>query len=197
MYSKPKVSAVLTRYKRLQELEQIIENLKQYDFIDEILICNNTKDNLMSWARYEKMHLAKNDTIYLQDDDCIIENLRELYDYYDGTKLINGFKKERMQLYPGKDTMLGWGAFLDRRWTYIPMSKYIGTYGKDRILFREADRIFTVLMEMPKLTIPVIVRDFPSAMASFALSLQPDHEITKAMALKRCEAISRSKTVAA
>lgn len=184
-----KITAILTKYKRLQELEAIIENLKQYDFIDEILICDNTRENLMSWARYEKMHLARNDAIYLQDDDCIIEDLEDLYALYDSTKLVNGFKVERMHLYQGKDTILGWGAFLDRRWTYGPISEYIGAYGKDYILMREADRIFTSLMDVPKLTVPVFVKDFLSAMAPYALSLQRDHEKCKALALTRCREI--------
>lgn len=192
-----KVTAILTKYKRPKELEQIIANLKKYDFIDEIHICDNTKDNLICYARYEQMRYARNDTIYIQDDDCIIEDITELYSHYNGTRLINGFKAERMHFYQGKDTILGWGAFLDRNWTYGPMARYIETYGKDYLLMREADRIFTALMNVAKMTVPVFVRDFPSAMATYALSLQRDHEQYKALALRRCKAIMEKEAVAA
>lgn len=190
-----KVTAILIRHKRLDELKQIVENLKQYAFIDEILIADNTKHNQMLYARYEIMHLARNDDIYIQDDDCIIVDLQDLYAKYDGTRLVNGFKAERMHLYRSKDTLVGWGTFLNRRWTYEPISKYIGMYGKDHILMRDADRIVTALIEVPKLTVPVFVKDFPSAMAPFALSLQRDHEDSKAIALHRCQKIMEKEAV--
>lgn len=190
-----KVTAILIKHKRLEELKAIVENLKQHSFIDEILIADNSRRNIMLLARYETMHLARNDTIYIQDDDCIIQDLQDLYTKYDGTRLVNGFKAERMHLYRSKDTLVGWGTFLDRRWTYGPISKYIDMYGKDHILMRDADRIVTAMIEVPKLTVPVFVKDFPSAMVPYALSLQRDHENSKALALYRCQKIMEKEAV--
>ena len=103
-----KVSAVLLKYKRLDELDAIIEHLKTYDFIDEILIRDNTKENLMGYGRYVTAESANNDTIYVQDDDCIID-LNPLYENYDGTKIVNGMKDTHIGMYSGKDSMVGWG----------------------------------------------------------------------------------------
>ena len=190
-----KVTAILIKHRRLDELKVIVENLKQYSFIDEILIADNTKCNKMLYARYETMRQARNDDVYIQDDDCIIVDLQDLYAKYDGTRLVNGFKAERMHLYRSKDTLVGWGTFLDRRWTYEPISIYIGIYGKDHILMRDADRIVTAMIEVPKLTVPVFVKDFPSAMAPYSLSLQRDHESSKTLALSRGEHIRSREAV--
>lgn len=176
-----KVTAVLLKYHRLKELKEIIKHLKGYDFIDEILIHDNTKENLMGYGRYVTAKKAKNDTIYVQDDDCIIE-VEKLYKHYDGTKLINGMKAGHLGMYGGADSMVGWGTFFDKSWIKV-LDKYISEYGVDDILIREADRIFTSLL--PRYTVVMDVEDFPSANSEEALYRQPNHWIYKQIALKR------------
>ena len=176
-----KVSAVLLKYHRPKEIEKIIKHLKTYDFIDEILICDNSKKNLMGYGRYVTAKKAKNDTIYVQDDDCIID-VEKLYKHYDGTKLVNGMKPSHLGMYGGRDSMVGWGTFFDKSWIDV-LDKYIDKYGKDDVLIREADRIFTSLI--PRETIIMDVRDFPSATSKEALYKQSNHWDFKEKAINR------------
>lgn len=180
-----KVTAVLLKYRRPDELKEIVEQLEGYDFIDEILIRDNIKENLMGYGRYVTAKKAKNDTIYVQDDDCIID-VKKLYDLYDGTRLINGMKSSHMLFYRGKDSMVGWGAFFEKSWIEV-FDKYIDKYGVDDILIRESDRIFTSLV--PRKTIVMEVNDFPSATAHFSLYRQPKHEEYKDLARERINEI--------
>lgn len=182
---RPLVSAILVGYQRPLELKAVVKDLNRYWFIDEILIHDNAAGpNIKCYGRYKSLPRAKNEAIYVQDDDCIIENIAELYGVFDGTKLINGMKPERAGAYRGRDSMMGWGAFFMRDWAKC-LDRYTEKYGEDEVLIRESDRIFTALCEVPRLTLPAIVRDFPSAMAPFALSLQPEHESMKRTALQR------------
>jgi hypothetical protein len=182
-----KISAVLINYNRPRELEEIKKHLSGYSFIDEIIVRDNAADNLISYGRYVAMREARNPIIYFQDDDCIIGNLQKLYDEfcnYHGQVFVNGMKAERMQFYNGPDSMCGWGAFLYKDWVWV-LDLYIQKYGIDYVLMREADRIFTMLMRVPRRTIVADVKDFPSAMSPDALSLQLNHEDYKRIAIER------------
>jgi len=180
-----KVSAVLLKYHRPKELDAICDHLKQYDFIDEVLIRDNTEENLMGYGRYLTAKKARNETIYVQDDDCIID-VQKLYDIYDGTKLINGMKLSGIDAYSGRDSMVGWGTFFDKSWIKL-LDKYINKFGVDDVLIREADRIFTSLL--PRTTIVMNVKDFPSALSKDALFRHPEHWDYKDKALKRLREI--------
>ena len=189
-----KVSAVLLKYQRFEELDQIVENLRQYPFIDDIVIHDNSgKDNVKMYGRYFATRHAKHDLIYTQDDDCIVENLQELYDTFCKNlykTLVNGMKPERLQFYIGSDTLIGWGTFFDRRWLWC-LKIYLEKYGMDSIFLRETDRIFSTLnrIEVGRVTVPAKIKDFPSSMSKQSLSLQAEHEQSRLIAVKRCEGL--------
>ena len=180
-----KVSAVLIKYQRLDELKKICDHLETFDFIDEILIHDNTEDNLKLYGRYVTALKARNDTIYVQDDDCIVD-VEKLFSHYDGTRLVNGMKAESINYYRGRDSLVGWGAFFDKAWIKV-LDKYIDEYGEDDIFIRECDRIFTSLL--PRRTVAVDVKDFPSATSEDALYKQKKHKVYLEEALKRVREI--------
>ena len=180
-----KVTAVLVKYKRPDEIKIICDHLEKYDFIDEILIHDNTKENIMCYGRYVTAKKARNETIYVQDDDCIVD-VQKLYDKYDKTKLVNGMKKEATVVYYGVDSMVGWGTFFEKSWIKV-LDKYIKKFGVDNVLIREADRVFTGLLERE--TVIMDVKDFPSATADYAMYKQPEHHTYKALALNRLREI--------
>lgn len=188
-----KVSAILLNWKRPNEVDEIESHLLRFPFIDEVIVWNNAiEPNLIVYARFFAALDAKNETIYVQDDDCIVESIESLYNVYDGTKLVNGMKRERMEFYRGRDSLVGWGAFFERSWIDC-LEEYIQIYGKDAVLYREADRIFTSLLRVGRSTVEASIKDFPSAMAPFALSMQGNHESTKSLALHRCAEIIRGR----
>ncbi|GAI09686.1 unnamed protein product, partial [marine sediment metagenome] len=80
-----KVSAVLLSWERPEELRDIEAYLNKINFIDEIIIWKNIpRDNKMIYGRYLATKRAKNDVIYTQDDDHIVENIAEIYATFDG-----------------------------------------------------------------------------------------------------------------
>lgn len=190
-----KVSAVLLSWKRPKELRQIKEYLSKIDFIDEIIVWKNTpQDNKMSYGSYLGAKRAKNDIIYIQDDDCIVLNIREIYATFDGKHLSNAIMAHRMRVYGSQknsepySTMVGWGAFFKKEWIKV-LDKYIERYGEDELLYREAGRIFTMLLARKHNTIMARVKEFPSARGPMALYLQPGHYDKRDLAIKRAKGL--------
>lgn len=182
-------------WKRPEELRQIEEYLGKIDFIDEIIIWKNSPgNNKMSYGTYLATKWAKNDIIYVQDDDCIVENIREIYATFDGEHLSNAITRLRMRDYGRQknnepySTLVGWGAFFKREWTKV-LDKYIEKYGEDELLYREAGRIFTMLLARKHNTIVARIKEFPSHEGPMALSLQPDHLEKKGLAIKRAREV--------
>lgn len=181
-----KISAVLLKWKRPKELDVIVKFLSTIPEIDEIIIQDNNEHNFISYGRYIGASKAKNETIYVQDDDCIVKNIDDLIEAYNGTTVVNCLKPSHMDLYKGRDTMFGWGAIFDRVWANV-LWKYRFIYGADNVLYREADRIFSYLTKVGHKTILGDIVDFPSASGENALYRQPEHEGMKRLALERCE----------
>lgn len=109
-------------------------------WFDEVLIKTESPS---VYERYLLAEKAKNDVIYVQDDDCIL-NYKELWKHYDG-RLTNGITREHQNSYRGSGvTLVGWGCFFPKS-MLKNIDKYKDKYGVDRHLLREADRIFTFL----------------------------------------------------
>ena len=95
------------------------------------------------YQRYLLAAQAKNDIIYVQDDDCLVD-YNELFTHYDG-RLTNCMTQHHFNAYAGSDcTLVGWGCFFHKDALKV-FDRYIERYGVDAHLLRDADRIFTVL----------------------------------------------------
>jgi len=187
----PKVTAVLIKWKREEELKSIVQHLESVPFIDEVLIHTNTEeDNLMDYGRFVVAREAKNDIVFVQDDDYIISNIGELYATFDGEHMSNNIHVSRLNDYGPNSvhSVVGWGAFLKGEWIHL-FDKYCEVYGEDNILRREAGRILTVLVNRERNTLPISyfssVVPFPSSMDSGSLYRQPNHWMCKAIAIGR------------
>lgn len=107
---------------------------------DEIIIktqCPNI------YTRYLEAAKAKNDIIYVQDDDCFV-NHQEIFKHYDG-RLTNSMTPHHTNSYAGSGmTLVGWGCYFPKKMLDV-FQRYVDKYGEDFHLMREADRIFTYL----------------------------------------------------
>ena len=135
---KPNITAVLiTRDAKYPPL--VWERLDP-GFFDEILV--RTKCPCI-YDRYIMAAKAKNEIIYVQDDDALV-NYQVLFSKYDG-RLTCGITQGFANFYAPHDcTLVGWGAFFPRTALKV-FDKYVKKYGVDVHLNREADRIFTYL----------------------------------------------------
>jgi hypothetical protein len=164
------ITAVLLKWKREKELEEVVRSLEKIPQIDEILIRDNRKDNQICYGRYIEALKAKNNTIYVQDDDCIVDNIPELISLYDGTAIVNNIRNSHKNLMARrKDILLGWGSLFDKSWIEPAFSKYLKLFPKDRLFKINADVIFTALSGKPFSTVYKDVFEFKSAHESMAM----------------------------
>lgn len=198
-----KVSAILLKYKRLDELNKIISSLKkQSSIIDEILIFDNRKINLCGYWRYFGALNAKNDIIYVQDDDVIVNNIPELFNTYINLKnqnneqVVNNITKSGAKRYNNyNQTLMGWGSLYPKSSIGV-LNNYILYYGIDELFLRDISRIYTGLIN--KWTNIIVTEgkeiiSFPSASSKIsALCMQGNHEENRIKSIKRINLLKES-----
>ena len=187
-----KVSAVLLVWKRVESTKTLIEQVKKYKQIDEIILWNNNQDieytremleidnitiinshiNKITFGRYLGASLAKNQSIFVQDDDWNIKDFELLYDKFKVTKkdVVAVCPKTHMENIE-RNKFVGWGSIFNKNALHV-FDKYILKYGEDELLYREADLLFTNCNKYEKFeTIPkaLVLDDHRS------LSLKEEH----------------------
>lgn len=165
---------------RLPEYPSIVlERLTCANFFDEILISTQSPS---VYERYLLAKRAKNDVIYVQDDDCMV-NYQVLFSKYDG-RITNAMTLPFQKQYePMGCTLVGWGTFFPSQMLSV-FDKYILRYGKDQHLSREADRIFTYLNK-PFNTI-IMPHEDVNATTPDRMSNEPEHFPSAHEALRKC-----------
>lgn len=189
------VSACLLTFRREQNLFKIVEHLRQFPWIGEILVRDQSRSqNLLLAGRYRLIQRATYETVYVQDDDCLVHNLQTLYDAYSASPsaLVHGLRpehlardKEENTIGPMHMALVGWGAFFRKEWISV-LDRYTRRWGEDPIYQREADRIFTMLLPRPHITMGATLTHLDGAESAEALWRQPGHLESRATAIARC-----------
>lgn len=166
------VSVVIpTDGKRVKELDAVRAHLELLGFKDIILATGDRK--MMN--RYDACKKAKNDIIYTQDDDCIIENIPELLKKYDEDLIVCNTKLERMVYYEricsGKIALVGYGAVFHKD-LLKAFKQYTSYFEEDDTLYREADRVFTWLNLKELVLADRYIKDFPVAMEGMSMDTE-------------------------
>lgn len=165
--SSRKVSAVLIT----RENEWPTDIKLDFEF-DEVLVMTHCPSLA---CRFQLAQQARNEIIYVQDDDCQID-IKELWTHYDG-RLTNAIKWGHQQIYAGTGvTLIGWGCFFPK--SLIDFSRWTAQYG-DIVqggLAHEVDRIFTYLAQ-PHNTVRIPIEDLTRTRAMSRDN--PDHYRSK------------------
>lgn len=144
------------------------EILKSLPEFDEVLIETNCPS---VYRRYEMAQKAKNNVIYVQDDDCEVDVLA-LFEKYNG-QITNAMKEQHFNTYRGTGiTLVGWGSFFPKG--MIDFSPYTDKYGIDSDLLSQADRVFTFLNQ-PHNPVLMTIYDLPRAISRGRMSTSPGH----------------------
>ena len=171
-----------------KEYPKIIMDRLNLGFFDEILIKTESPS---VYQRYLLAKEAKNDIIYVQDDDCLV-NYQILWKCYDGCRLTNTMTLPFQKKYePLGCTLVGWGCYFNKSYLKV-FDKYIAKYGVDDHLLREADRIFTYL-NRPFNTIIQPHEDLFQNQQR--MSTNPDGSIIQSHFTSRDEALEKCKLI--
>jgi hypothetical protein len=124
--------------------------------------------------RFELAQQARNEVIYVQDDDCSLD-IRRLWSHYDG-RLTHAITPGHKIMYAGLGvTLIGWGCFFPKR--LIDWSRWDRMYGAGTIPEVEYDRVFTYLAQ-PHNTVVMPFHQIPRPRAMSRDN--PDHYTSRA-----------------
>ena len=204
-----KVTACLLSWKRANNMQPIVDSLHQHPFIDEILVWNNNRninlslkgakvrvinssENELCYGRFLCIKQAKNNIIYVQDDDMLVKNVPELYRNFRsqpscithalGPNHIRQHHKDNYE--DAQMALLGWGAFLRKAWISV-FDDYLKSNPADFLFKREADIIFTLLLGRMHKAMPAKVDELSrNSSAGIALYREKDHLLYHALAIR-------------
>ena len=152
------ITACLLCWQRPETLNVILERLSKYEFISEIIIWNNNADlkltgesswirfihseqNKIAYGRYLAAKEAKNNLVYVQDDDWLPGDINKLLSFHKPGQ-VTSFVPETHIEEKSTSRFVGWGSLFEVSALHV-FNKYIATYGEDFLLYREADLLFT------------------------------------------------------
>ncbi len=207
---KEKVTACLLAYKRHDNMQPIVRSLQQYDFIDEILVWNNlagkplnlegtkvrvinSDENRLCYGRFLCARQAKNEIIYVQDDDVIVENIPSLFQAFldDPSGVVHALNTNHYQQrhkyvhFYGQGALVGWGAFFKKTWLNV-LDEFLSENPANYLFHREADQLFTILTGLPHRPLPASIQLLShNSTPGIALYREPEHNLHKALAISQ------------
>ncbi|MBT4119652.1 MAG: hypothetical protein HOG89_05210 [Candidatus Peribacter sp.] len=204
-----KITACLLSWKRPENMQYITDHVLSHPFIDEVIIWNNdstntsivkgdrvkvinSPTNVQVYGRYLCAYHAKNDIIYTQDDDWISKDLFKIYTTFQKNPdcITHGLHQMQFAINQGniyetaQMSFVGWGALYQKKWLQV-FNLYIEKYGYDELLFREADRIFSILLNRRHTSLLVEVEKLSGANDERALWRQEGHRDMSTEAVRR------------
>jgi glycosyltransferase involved in cell wall biosynthesis len=213
-----KVSACLLSYKRVYNMQLIVDHLENIDFIDEIIIWNNdaqktlnltgnkvriihSPENRICYGRFLCAREARNEFIYVQDDDILVHNISELYQVFktNPSQLVHALQVGHYQIrdqyahFYGNGALVGWGAFFKKSCLSV-LDQYLASKPEDYLFRREADLIFTLLLHQKHRTFLANTEPLKDQSTDgIALYKEPDHELYKSLAISKTLRFNRTK----
>lgn len=154
------VSVVLLNWKRSQHLPTIVQHLRQYPFIDDIVIWDNSctcppidddrvkiirsSDNVQCWGRVLAAEHTKHELLYTQDDDMLLDGMAMLLAAAVQTpdSIVAARPTPHIR---DANLLIGWGAFFRKSWLNETRRFAAAFPGELELLHRESDLIFATL----------------------------------------------------
>lgn len=208
------------------DLSQIIDSLEDA-LVDEVLIWNNG-DRQLQWltpryepvadlavyGRYAAIEYAKNDFIYVQDDDCLHhpEGIEEIIRSHmpEGKQVIHDGPESYVtcnmpanfrHAFYQEHSLVGFGACFHRNAPARAFSRFMDAQGRTRRatsvnisawemddhFLRTCDIVFTALT--PRVLVDVDYQDMPWASADNRMWKQPTHREERGHMLDLCKEV--------
>jgi glycosyltransferase involved in cell wall biosynthesis len=204
------VSACLVSWKRPQNLPIIVQALRRVECIDEILIWNNnpgvklelsdgntrviqSSENLSCYGRFACAAQARNQAIYVQDDDALNQDIPGLYDQFlrDPTRIAHTLapthwaERNRRVYGEAQVALIGWGAFFRKEWLSV-LEELPLPVRQDPLFRREADAFFSLLLERKHNAVPGQIAHLEGhSTPGIALWCEPGYKLFTSLAIRQ------------
>lgn len=126
-----------------RDLSEVVEPLR---YFDQLIVWDNRRApvDFKVAGRFIAAAGARNDVLYVQDDDCVVE-AEALARQFDHASVLCNMPQDRRAEYDGTGiALIGWGCIFPRRALDV-FGRYLAKYPMDELFLRECDRVFTYL----------------------------------------------------
>lgn len=134
-------AVIVTRGDR--DIRQVVQSL---DAFNEVIAFDNSKlaKDMMVFGRFLAARGARNEHVYWQDDDCLVDSAALVAQYQPDEILVN-MPANRRQEYAGTGIqLLGWGTVAPRASVEV-FEQYFKTHLADELFLRECDRVYSYM----------------------------------------------------
>ena len=199
----PQVSGVILSYGRPHNIARIAAGMLGQPWMDDVVVWHNPGyaeapviddervkvvvgvENLYTWGRFLAIGHCRNRIIATVDDDSLPRNWQAIYDsHLENPDVITASIRAPGHMNLDKElrwgtcheVLLGWGSMFDNALIISTFHKYIEKYGRDELLHRKADRLFSMLINRIHNVIPADFESLPGEiLAGLALGGRRDH----------------------
>lgn len=168
---------------------------------DEIIVWDNSKaiKDLKVFGRFAGAFIARNDFIYIQDDDCLILTKDLVSEFISRTifptSVLCNFPHDRRNEYQKTGiALLGWGTIFHKSQLSV-FDKYLTHYPMDDLFLRECDRIFSYLTRNHTHYTEVEMRQLPYAFGNDRMGKETRHSHDLRTIRERLNGIDRMFTL--
>ena len=206
------LDAIVGRMRECQDIDEIIvwHNGKDgapldrsrgwMSMVDHVV---ESTENYFTYGRFVGALKANNDLIVTCDDDWLVDDwdriIEDFVRTFDGRTSItarlapNHLLLDKTMRFEGMhEVLLGWGSAFLRSWVSPALMRWIDVYGVDALLYRKADRVFSMLLETEHRVSPAEGRELQGAIGPNALYFRKDHMKLTDDARRCCVEIVRS-----
>jgi hypothetical protein len=113
------------------------------DFSEIIIWDNSCESDQKVFGRFAALVRARNEVIYVQDDDCVVPTPALLSEYENDKLVCNLPEAHRKDYVATGISLIGFGAIFHR--SLVDFSPYLSKFPRDDLFLRECDRVFTYL----------------------------------------------------
>ena len=137
-----RVSAVVVT-KGDRDLSEVLATLAGFD---EVIVWDNSRacKDVRVFGRFVGASMARNEVVYVQDDDCVTSPGAVAGVFLPGRLVCNVPPDRRMEYAGTGVTLMGWGSVFGKA-KIGAFRRYLEVYPQDELFERECDRVFSWL----------------------------------------------------
>ncbi len=132
---------------------------------DEVIVWDNSRaaKDVKVYGRFMGALLARNERVYVQDDDCVVDAAKVAASYMPG-RIVCNMPADRRPEYAGTGvSLIGWGTVFNKSLVAPSFAEYLRRWPQDDLFERECDRLFTYVNRGRVVLVEADMRHLPSA----------------------------------
>lgn len=151
---------------------------------EDVVVWDNSKQprDVAVFGRYMGTMEARNEIIYVQDDDALVHDIPGLLAAYEEGKLVCNMPEEHRRGEP--QALVGWGSLFARGLAWKAFAKWEKAGGAfDEVFDRTCDIVFSVLTPFKRVDLGKT--DLPHAHQPHKMHLQPGYHEERELVLQK------------